>query len=583
MYIRKEFCAEKYILYARKSSDENRRKQLRSISSQIREMIEIAAKYEIEIEKVIQESKSAKETGRPVFNELLDEVITRNSKGEKIGIMIWDASRLARNTQDGGLVVHLLQKGAVQHIISYERDYTPNDNVQSLMDEFCDSTEYVRKLGRAVKRGYRTKAAEGWYPYVKMIVGYKATPYDEYNPDRDRVIPDERTYSLALSILRLALTKRYSMMQLWRESARIGLCNEKGKPYSYNAISKMVKSPMFAGYFWDKDESGGNVLRKGKHAHEMSLEQHYEILKFFTTKYIPRPTTKLDFAYRCTLSCGSCGRTFCPERKAKTICRGCGHKYSVVRNTVCGKCGHDVSAIKNPKIYAGVYYRCRSRKTSCRELYIREDHIDRQVRHLLGEINLEGWYVQKAIEACEWLRKTKNRSDGKLHSNSEEQIKNLEDEMFNVVRMRNNGELSSDEFRKYHERLKMELAEISQSKKQGLQEVDWVKVYKRRLQLARDAIERFDTSKQHRAEFLRNICPRPEISNRNIVNKGFYPFFEEKRMMVQLDKVGATSAPSSTIEKQGCFGVSEPPFSDLLAHIKRVRAQILKDHRLNSN
>ncbi|MEZ4179960.1 MAG: recombinase family protein [Candidatus Doudnabacteria bacterium] len=64
----------RYCLYARGSS-EGDEKQVMSIDSQIKEMLQIAERDRLEIVTIKQESHSAKETNqRPVFNELLSEI-----------------------------------------------------------------------------------------------------------------------------------------------------------------------------------------------------------------------------------------------------------------------------------------------------------------------------------------------------------------------------------------------------------------------------------------------------------------------------------------------------------------------------
>jgi hypothetical protein len=60
----------KYCLYARKSTESEER-QVLSIDSQIKEMLELAEREGLEIVAMKRESHSAKETGqRPVFNEI---------------------------------------------------------------------------------------------------------------------------------------------------------------------------------------------------------------------------------------------------------------------------------------------------------------------------------------------------------------------------------------------------------------------------------------------------------------------------------------------------------------------------------
>ena len=64
----------RYVLYARKSTESEER-QILSIDSQVKEMLQIAEREGLEIAEIRRESHSAKATGqRPVFNEIIDDI-----------------------------------------------------------------------------------------------------------------------------------------------------------------------------------------------------------------------------------------------------------------------------------------------------------------------------------------------------------------------------------------------------------------------------------------------------------------------------------------------------------------------------
>ena len=74
----------RYFLYARKSTDEEDR-QILSIESQLIELREFAKKEDISIIREFTESKTAKEPGREVFNEMLklvEQKINLNPKSK---------------------------------------------------------------------------------------------------------------------------------------------------------------------------------------------------------------------------------------------------------------------------------------------------------------------------------------------------------------------------------------------------------------------------------------------------------------------------------------------------------------------
>ena len=96
----------KYFLYARKSTDEDD-KQLLSIEAQLEELREHAAREKLEVVREFVEKRTAKEPGRPIFNDM----IRRVEKGEADALLAWHPDRLARNSVDGGRVIWLVDTG----------------------------------------------------------------------------------------------------------------------------------------------------------------------------------------------------------------------------------------------------------------------------------------------------------------------------------------------------------------------------------------------------------------------------------------------------------------------------------------
>lgn len=90
---------EKYILYARKSTD-TEDKQVLSIEAQLVELRKFAKDNDLVVIDELIEKRTAKMPGRPVFNSM----IKRIENGEANGILAWHPDRLARNSIDGGQI-----------------------------------------------------------------------------------------------------------------------------------------------------------------------------------------------------------------------------------------------------------------------------------------------------------------------------------------------------------------------------------------------------------------------------------------------------------------------------------------------
>jgi len=82
-----------FVLYARKSTDSEER-QVLSIDAQLSELREFANKERLSVLREFVESQTAKEPGRPVFNEMMSLL----EAGEADGIIAWHPDRLARSS-----------------------------------------------------------------------------------------------------------------------------------------------------------------------------------------------------------------------------------------------------------------------------------------------------------------------------------------------------------------------------------------------------------------------------------------------------------------------------------------------------
>ena len=146
-----------YFIYCRKSSEAEDR-QVLSIESQVRELEQLAAKQNWPVTEILTESKSAKEPGRPVFNQLMQRVY----RGEAAGIICWKLDRLARNPVDGGSIIWAIKQHGIKVVTQAQSYAREDDNILLMYIEFGMAQKYVDDLSKNVKRGLKTKIENGW-------------------------------------------------------------------------------------------------------------------------------------------------------------------------------------------------------------------------------------------------------------------------------------------------------------------------------------------------------------------------------------------------------------------------------------
>ncbi len=140
----------RYVIYVRKSSEQEERQAL-SIAAQLRELEEYAAKEQLQIVASFEEARTARETGRTVFADMLRLI----ERGEADGILAWHPDRLARNSVDGGHIIHLIDQCKLKDLrfptLTFENS---PQGIFMLSIAFSQSKYYTDNLSENVKRGH---------------------------------------------------------------------------------------------------------------------------------------------------------------------------------------------------------------------------------------------------------------------------------------------------------------------------------------------------------------------------------------------------------------------------------------------
>ncbi|KKQ46461.1 MAG: hypothetical protein US63_C0001G0029 [Candidatus Moranbacteria bacterium GW2011_GWC2_37_8] len=417
-----------YILYARKSSEDERR-QVQSIENQIQIMLDKAKALKLHIVDVLQESKSARKPGRPVFNEMMERI----KRGEADGILTWHANRLSRNPLDAGNVQWALQNGTIRSIMTNDREYLPEDNSLMLGMECSMSEQYSKDLSKTVNRGLLRKAKEGWLPNLPPT-GYINDKVNKI------IINDPERFHLVRKIWDLMLTGNYTPPQILKiANDEWGFRTRKyeksgGGKLSRSGIYKMLTNGFYLGFFYKKGE-----LFEGSHERMITVDEWDRVQTLLGRKGKPRPK-KHSFAFTGAIRCAECQCLITAETKKKII-----RKTGEIRSHTYYHCTHKRTDMK-----------CSQRKNTLEsglELMI-EQELDKYT--ILPEF--KEWAMEELNKANDNEIETRTKMYEMLHKAYTEAQKQLD----TLTKMRYRDLINDEQFLRESRILEAEIAKLKE-------------------------------------------------------------------------------------------------------------------------
>ncbi|MEX1258132.1 MAG: recombinase family protein [Gemmatimonadota bacterium] len=443
----------KYFLYCRKSSEAEDR-QILSLESQKREMERLAAAWpEVLIVRVFEESMSAKTPGRPVFEEMLGRI----EKGEAEGIVAWHPDRLARNSVDGGRIIHLLDTGRLKDLRFATAGFENTSQGKLMLSLlFGFSKYYVDSLTENVKRGMRTKAENGWLP-SRPPIGYLNDPVSR------EIIPDPERFLLVQQIWRLMIQGANTVEEIRRiANDEWGLRTRKsrnsgGTPLSVSVMYAMLKNPFYAGIvMW------GGKMYSGKHKPMISIAEFDNVQEKLGHPGIQRPT-KRKFAFTGLVRCGPCGRAVTAEHKTNRY----GYHYTYYHCTH----GHGPD-------------RCREPSISLRDL-------EWQILAFLKTLAVPLKVQAQVAKAMDLHPPHKATVDGTTKMSLQKGLADLAKEKSNLVDLRVRDLLPDEEFVKRNQELGLRELRLRENAEKVAKELAWIEPLKTILSFGNRAAEWF--------------------------------------------------------------------------------------------
>ena len=386
---------KKFFLYARKSTDEPER-QILSIEAQLFELREYAKKEGLNIVREFVESKTAKEPGREVFNEM----ISRIEENEAEGILAWHPDRLARNSIDGGRIIYLVDMGKISALKfpTFWFDPTPQGKFM-LSIAFGQSKYYVDNLSENIKRGIRQKLRNGIWPAWAPL-GYLN------DKNQRKIVVDKEKAKYIKRAFEMYATGEYPLAQIRKIINSLGLVGKKGKMLSVSNYQYMLKNKIYYGII----EYNGE-LYDGKHEPIITKKLFDLCQEVMMRKSKPKTPKLKPYVYRGFFRCGECGCFITTETQK----------------------GHN-------------YLRCTKRKNPCEQKYVREEIITSQIKEEIKKVSLSSAWANASINYFENEKIKSAQAESSFAQKLRDELVEIETKLDRLLDLQLDGNLSQAEY-----------------------------------------------------------------------------------------------------------------------------------------
>ena len=354
----------KYCLYARKSTESEER-QILSIDSQVKEMLQLAEREGLEIVEIRRESHSAKATEqRAVFNEIINDI----KLGKFNGILTWAPDRLARNAGDLGALVDLMDQKILLEIRTYGQRFTDSPNEKFLLMILGSQAKLENdNRGVNVRRGLRMRCEMGLWPNMAPLGYLNQKLIDK----KCQVITDPERAPIVRQMFEKVANEHWSGRKVYHWLRfELNFRTKSNHHVSLSSIFLTIQNPFYYGVF-EYPEKSGNWYT-GKHEPIITKELFDKVQEQLNRDQIVRSEIK-EFAFTKLMHCGLCGSGISASEKFKKHKDGSVARY--------------------------VYYGCsRARDIHCQSGYLREEGLIDQLIKLIDEIDLNEIHMKQKFE-----------------------------------------------------------------------------------------------------------------------------------------------------------------------------------------
>ncbi len=453
----------RYAMYCRKSSESDER-QIQSLPDQITNLTTLIHQRGIQlIEQPLQEQRTAKVPGRPVFGQLVQKI----EDGEVNGIILLNPSRLSRNTVDTGRIIYLMDQGKLLEVVTPYQTFRNNPNDKFMLNLLCTQAKLENDNKSVnVTEALKLKAERGVFPG-------KARPGYKNNHEKPQGLRDISAHPVYFPLMRklfdLALTGNYSVQALVRMANNLGIRSSKSrKPIVKSWMHRLLRDPFYTGKFIYNKK-----LYQGQHPPLISEAEFNLLQDILDGKSKPR-LHKHDFALNGLMKCGECHYCITAQEHRKRYKNGTEQLFG--------------------------YYSCTKKgEKKCTQPYISTKKLEGQFSCDLLHFEIEDkafidWAYEALEETTEKSRVVNSHSVEALQTALNGVNKRIDNLIALKISPENTGNLLSDtEFADRKHELMVEKDAISHQLTQAsAQSADWATVAKDAFDFALLANQRFE-------------------------------------------------------------------------------------------
>ncbi len=455
----------KYVAYVRKSTEAVER-QAMSISAQIdaikKQFPELDITFVTNPDGTIGESMSAAKPGRPLFNQMMNDL--KNEKYQ--GVIAWHPDRLSRNSPDASLIVWYIQQGIIQDLkfCNFYFEPTP-EGIMMLQMIMSQAQYYSAKLSKDVKRGNAKKRSLGGTTGVAPMGYINNTTSHTIEPDPERFDMVRRAFDLML-------TGNFSVAEITKimnEEWGFRLLKHKktgGTPVSKQGLWNVFRNKVYAGIIVDpytKEEI------QAKHVPMITREEYDRIQEILCGKGQPRLPHNKEFPYKGFIKCGECGCSITAEHKTKH------HKDGTTKEYVLYHCTH------------------KNKQHKCRQGSIQEHKLKEQIESLLNSYEISPQLYEWGLKAIQEIADKETNSRNDIQSSQNRAIKETQDQLDNLLNLATRGFITADEYKNKSEPLKGTLIKLQKKQNSTNEQTKtWYEIVGTTLETLSSVTDRFN-------------------------------------------------------------------------------------------